>query len=173
MIQLVFAHCGHSFGTKTGMPWPHISRDFKNFKARTEGTTLIMGAKTFTTLPSLLPGRKHIVVYDPTRSKPVACDGSVAHQYISINSFERMIENNKDTDKMFSVIGGKDLLEKALPFAKRVIRTNIKLGPFDLDQNVTQFLSADFLCSIDKRCAIESHWYKINSTTEIIETIYE
>ena len=42
-----------------------------------------VSAKTFTTLPGILPGRKHVVVYDPVRGRPKAKDGSEAHQYAS------------------------------------------------------------------------------------------
>lgn len=170
MIQLVFAHCGYYFGSKDGMPWPHISQDFKNFKARTEGTTLVMGAKTFSTLPGILPGRKHVVVYDPVRGRPKAKDGSEAHQYVSINGFEQILRNNEFNDKVISVIGGAQILELALPFAKKVIKTKIKVHPLDL-KDVTQFLKSNFLNDIEKYRASESHCYIINPTTTVTEEI--
>lgn len=40
----------------------HISADLKRFKALTMGHDLIMGRKTFESLPGLLPGRRHLVV---------------------------------------------------------------------------------------------------------------
>lgn len=170
MIQLVFAHCGYYFGSKDGMPWPHISQDFKNFKARTEGSTLVMGAKTFTTLPGILPGRKHVVVYDPVRGRPKAKDGSEAHQYVSINGFEQILRNNEFNDKVISVIGGAQILELALPFAKKVIKTKIKVHPLDL-KDVTQFLTSNFLNDIEKYRASESHCYIIDPTTTVTEEI--
>jgi dihydrofolate reductase len=170
MIQLVFAHCGYYFGSKDGMPWPHISQDFKNFKARTEGSTIVMGAKTFTTLPGILPGRKHVVVYDPVRGRPKAKDGSEAHQYVSINGFEQILRNNEFNDKVISVIGGAQILELALPFAKKVIKTKIKVHPLDL-KDVTQFLTSNFLNDIEKYRASESHCYIIDPTTTVTEEI--
>src|ERR1041385_7584338 len=48
------------------LPW-HIPPDLKRFKALTMGSAMIMGRKTFESLPGLLPGRRHIVVTrDPT-----------------------------------------------------------------------------------------------------------
>ena len=40
----------------------HISADLKRFKALTMGHTIVMGRKTFESLPGLLPGRPHVVV---------------------------------------------------------------------------------------------------------------
>ena len=44
----------------------HISEDLKRFKALTSGHTIIMGRKTFESLPGILPQRHHVVV---TRQK--------------------------------------------------------------------------------------------------------
>jgi len=43
------------------LPW-HLPADLKRFKALTMGKPMIMGRKTFESLPGLLPGRRHIVV---------------------------------------------------------------------------------------------------------------
>ena len=43
------------------LPW-HIPADLKRFKALTQGKPMIMGRKTFDSLPGLLPGRRHIVL---------------------------------------------------------------------------------------------------------------
>lgn len=171
MIQLVFAHSGLDFGSHDGMPWPHISQDFKNFKDRTYHTTLVMGAKTFESLPGLLPGRQHFVVVDPTRGNPVAKNGDVAHQYISINSFERMMQGQKDTTQVISVIGGVSLLEYAIDYASKVVHTQINLSDMDKKQ-VTTKLSDEFM---DKVMSFgeqtERHWWKIDQTTSILESV--
>ena len=43
------------------LPW-HISNDLKRFKKITSGHPMVMGRKTFESLPGILPGRKHIVL---------------------------------------------------------------------------------------------------------------
>ena len=43
------------------LPW-HIPADLKRFKALTMGSVMVMGRKTFESLPGLLPGRRHIVL---------------------------------------------------------------------------------------------------------------
>ena len=48
-------------GRDNRLPW-HIPGDLKRFKALTTGTAMIMGRKTFESLPGLLPGRRHVVL---------------------------------------------------------------------------------------------------------------
>ena len=43
------------------VPW-RIREDLQRFVAHTRGTPMIMGRKTFESLPGLLPGRRHIVL---------------------------------------------------------------------------------------------------------------
>jgi len=58
------------------VPWA-ISEDLKRFKRLTMGKPMIMGRKTFESLPGLLPGRRHIVL---TRQQGWQADGAeVAH----------------------------------------------------------------------------------------------
>jgi dihydrofolate reductase len=91
-------------GKDGGMPW-HIGEDLKRFKRLTMGTVMIMGRKTFMSLPGLLPGRRHIVL---TRDRAWHADGAeVAH------SVEEALALAGD-EPVF-VIGGADifaLLEK-------------------------------------------------------------
>jgi dihydrofolate reductase len=48
-------------GRDGGLPW-RLPEDLKHFKALTMGKPMIMGRKTFESLPGLLPGRRHIVL---------------------------------------------------------------------------------------------------------------
>jgi dihydrofolate reductase len=58
------------------LPW-HLPQDLKRFKALTMGKPMIMGRKTFESLPGLLPGRRHIVI---TRDTEWGAEGAeVAH----------------------------------------------------------------------------------------------
>lgn len=44
------------------LPWPKLTEDFRRFKRATTGRDMIMGRTTFDSLPSILPGRRHIVL---------------------------------------------------------------------------------------------------------------
>jgi len=48
-------------GRQNGMPW-HIPADLKHFKKTTFGAAVIMGRKTWQSLPKMLPGRLNIVL---------------------------------------------------------------------------------------------------------------
>ena len=71
-ITLVVARAQNGVIGRNGtLPW-HIPADLKHFKAVTTGTAMIMGRKTFDSLPGLLPGRRHIVL---TRDTSWSADG--------------------------------------------------------------------------------------------------
>ena len=61
-IELVVARADNGVIGKDGaMPW-HLPADLRHFKITTMGAPMIMGRKTFESLPGLLPGREHIVL---------------------------------------------------------------------------------------------------------------
>lgn len=61
-IVLVLARADNGvIGRDGDLPW-RLPADLKHFKAITAGHPMIMGRKTFDSLPGLLPGRRHIVL---------------------------------------------------------------------------------------------------------------
>lgn len=172
MLQLVFAHNGLNFGSNDGMPWPHISQDFKNFKLRTTDTILVMGAKTFASLPGMLPNRKHIVVCDLDRMLPVCKNGAQADNYLPIEEFENYLLKWRKSDSTYSIIGGAGILEVASQYADIIWKTEVTMHPLDR-KDVTQWLSNEFLNNISRfGVALERHYYKIDLTTSIEEVKY-
>jgi dihydrofolate reductase len=76
LITLIVARADNGVIGKDGaLPW-RIPADLKRFKALTMGKPMIMGRKTFESLPGLLPGRRHIVL---TRGNWRAQSAEVAH----------------------------------------------------------------------------------------------
>lgn len=76
MITLIVARADNGIIGRDGkLPW-HLPVDLKRFKALTMGKPMIMGRKTFESLPGLLPGRRHIVL---TRGDWSANGAEVAH----------------------------------------------------------------------------------------------
>ena len=106
-IVLVVARADNGVIGKDGkLPW-HIPADLKHFKAVTSGAPMIMGRKTFDSLPGLLPGRRHIVL---TRDRGWTSEGAeVAH-----SPAEALALAGKDRA---TVIGGAEIFELLLPFA--------------------------------------------------------
>jgi dihydrofolate reductase len=114
-ITLVVARASNCvIGKDGGLPW-HISADLKRFKALTMGTVLVMGRKTFESLPNVLPGRRHIVI---TRDSGWRAEGvELAH---SVEEALAMAGSEP-----VSVIGGADIFGLFLPLADRIELTEV------------------------------------------------
>lgn len=96
------------------LPW-HIPADLKRFKALTMSKPMIMGRKTFASLPGLLPGRRHVVL---TRDGAWSAAGAeVAH------SPEEALALAGDGEA--AVIGGAAVFAALLPLCARVELTEI------------------------------------------------
>ena len=101
-------------GKDNDLPW-HIPGDLKRFKRLTMGTAMIMGRKTFDSLPGILPGRRHIVM---TRDKNWSAEGvEVAHDVDSA------IEAAGGDP--ISVIGGAAIFELFEPIADKIELTEV------------------------------------------------
>ena len=71
-ITLVVARAQNGVIGRDGtLPW-HLPADLRRFKALTMGSVMVMGRKTFESLPGLLPGRRHVVI---TRDPSWKADG--------------------------------------------------------------------------------------------------
>lgn len=109
-------------GKDNKLPW-RLPEDLKRFKALTMGHPMIMGRKTWESLPGRLPGRPHIVV---SRNPDYRADGATV-----VNSLAAAIAAAGDTDEVF-VIGGGELYAQALAEADRLQLTEIA-ADFDGD----------------------------------------
>ena len=114
-ITLVVARAANGIiGRDCKLPW-HIPADLKRFKALTMGTVMIMGRRTFESLPGLLPGRRHIVL---TRNRSWQPEGAeVAHT--PDEAFQL------SGGAPVTVIGGADIFAMFLPLADRFELTEI------------------------------------------------
>jgi dihydrofolate reductase len=115
-ITLVVARAGNGVIGRDGkLPW-HIPADLKRFKALTMGTVLVMGRRTFESLPNVLPGRRHVVL---TRDPEWRADGV---------EIARSVEQALGLvgGEPISVIGGADIFRAFLPFADRIELTDIR-----------------------------------------------
>ena len=102
-------------GRDGGIPW-HLPGDLKRFKAMTMGKPLLMGRKTFESLPGLLPGRRHIVL---TRDTSWRAEGAeVAHDA------DAAIALASDADEL-AVIGGADIFALLMDRAVRIELTEL------------------------------------------------
>ena len=96
------------------VPW-RIREDLKRFVAHTKGAPMIMGRKTFESLPSLLPGRRHIVL---THNREWSAEGAeVAY------SVDEALALGGDGD--LTVIGGVEVFNLFMPSATRIELTEV------------------------------------------------
>ncbi|HEY4076367.1 MAG TPA: dihydrofolate reductase [Rhizomicrobium sp.] len=101
-------------GKDDGIPW-RISEDLQRFKALTMGHTVVMGRKTWDSLPKKpLSGRANIVV---TRQKDWQADGATAASSLGAAT--------AGTSGQVMVIGGAEIYERALPLATRIELTEV------------------------------------------------
>ena len=121
-ITLIVARATNGVIGRDGtLPW-RIPADLKRFKALTMGTAMIMGRRTFDSLPGVLPGRRHIVL---TRDRNWSADGAEVAQ-----SGEEALA--LAGDQPVSVIGGAEIFELFLPLAERFELTEV-LGDIEGD----------------------------------------
>ena len=118
-ITLIVARADNGvIGRDGSIPW-HLPADLRRFKQLTMGAPMIMGRKTFDSLPGLLPGRRHIVI---TRNKGWEEDGAeVAH-----SADEALKIANAPH---VWVIGGAEIYALFADRADRIELTEVHLSP--------------------------------------------
>ena len=103
----------------------HLSADLKRFKALTTGHTVLMGRKTFESLPKgALPNRRNIVL---TRQQGVSFPGTEVYQSIT-----EALAHCASDEKVF-VIGGAQIYAQALELANELEITLVHDTPAQAD----------------------------------------
>ncbi|MDK4688102.1 dihydrofolate reductase [Kingella negevensis] len=110
----------HVIGSNNTMPW-HIPEDFAFFKQYTTGKPVIMGRKTWDSLPRKpLPNRRNIII---TRQTDFAAEG--AEVFTDIQAALNACAN--ETEVM--IMGGEQIYRQTLPFATDLRLTEVQLQP--------------------------------------------
>ncbi len=118
-ISLILARADNGvIGDKGDIPW-HIPADLRRFKQMTMGMPMIMGRKTFDSLPGLLPGRRHIVL-----TRDSAWDDEGAEPVYSVDEALKVANAPH-----VWVIGGAEIYRLFLPLADRIELTEVHLSP--------------------------------------------
>lgn len=127
-------------GRDGGLPW-RLKSDLQLFKTLTLGKPVIMGRKTWDSLPRRpLPGRLNLVL---SRDGAFAPEGAVACETFS-EALEIAREHaREDGAEEVCVIGGAALFELALPRAGRMYLTEVDAAP-DGDVLMPPFDEADW-----------------------------
>lgn len=110
-------------GKNNTLPWPHNSEDLKWFKEQTENQTVVMGRKTWESLPVRpLPDRSNIIVSNNGTKEDfvniMAGNGKPDMVY-SVEMAKKLLANtNQGTEKW--IIGGAMLVETLLPIIDEI-----------------------------------------------------
>lgn len=122
-VGLIWAEAhGGVIGAAGGMPW-HVPEDLAHFKRTTDGAPVVMGRRTWDSLPPRfrpLPGRANIVV---TRQADWTADGAV--RAASVDEARALAAS--DADDVVWVIGGAELFARTIEHADLLVVTELDL----------------------------------------------
>lgn len=126
-------------GRDGGLPW-RLSSDMKRFKAATMGKPVLMGRKTWDSLPRKpLPGRQNLIL---TRDADFKADGAWVYTDLdAMLAAARAMAEAAGVEEA-CVIGGAQLYNAVLPQADRIILTEVNLEPAGdarLDLNLSKW----------------------------------
>ena len=120
LISIIVAAAENGvIGSDGGLPW-RIPSDLKRFRAMTMGKPVVMGRKTFLSLPKALDGRDNIVV---TRDRDLHAPGAmIAPDLSAALELACARAGQRGVDEIM-VIGGGEIYQLALPLADRLYLT--------------------------------------------------
>jgi len=109
-----------AIGTGTSLPWPRLQSDVARFKALTMGHAVVMGRKTWQSIPEKfrpLPGRKNVVI---TRNPCVGVEGAVF-----VGSIHEALGVAYRDDPEPCLIGGAEMYRQLMPLVTTVHLTRV------------------------------------------------
>ena len=126
-ISIIVAHDANLGIGKGGKLLWQIRDDLRRFKNITNGHPILMGRKTFESLPGILPGRTHIII---TRNNDFLCPEGI----IKATSLDEAIDiaSKIDNEEIF-IIGGGEIYKEALPISTKLYVTRIENSEMKAD----------------------------------------
>ena len=126
-------------GKQNELPWPKIRADMKRFKQHTENRSVIMGRRTWESLPKEhqpLSDRENIVL---SRNPSYTAKGAVVQ-----TCFEQAVQQAVNSHVF--VMGGREIYKLALPFATILNISHIGI-PFDGDVYFPEYDKSEWRCT--------------------------
>ncbi len=161
IVSLVYAQSKNGIiGHDGGLPW-HIPSDLKRFKETTLGKPIIMGRKTWDSLPRKpLPGRVNIVM---TRQPGFVGEGAV-----TVATPDAALLAAGDVPEA-CVIGGGEVYRQFLPRADRIYLTEVDVV-VDGDTKGPQLNPAQWR-EVSRVAALRGEKDSASFTTRILERV--
>ena len=156
MRAIVAATSDLVIGNNNKIPW-NIKEEMAFFRRTTLGGTVLMGRKTFESLPNgALPNRRNIVL---TKSNVEYKNAEIFH------SLQDAIDACSNEDEIF-IIGGESVYKEALPLADCMYLTEVIDTPENADTFFPQFNKREWEVTFFERHQIDSrHKFKFNFVT--------
>jgi dihydrofolate reductase len=150
LITLIAAASENNvIGKDNKLIW-HLSDDLKHFKDLTKGHVVIMGRKTFESMPKALPNRTNIIITRKT--------DYLVNDAIVVNSLNQALEKAADDNQPF-IIGGGEIYSLAIKIVDRIeltrVHTELEGDAYfpEIDHNIWEEVSRE------KRLKDEKHNY--------------
>ncbi len=119
-----------AIGRRGGLVY-HIREDMRHFRRLTMGHPVVMGRKTFESLPGgALPGRRNVVV---TRNSGFKAEGVETFSSLEGALARLSADFGQDAGAEVFVIGGGEIYRQAMPLADRLYLTQIDAAADDAD----------------------------------------
>lgn len=125
----------NELGKDNKLIW-NLPNDLRFFKEMTTGKTILMGRKTFESLPKILPNRKHIVLTFSTNFK---------NNDIEIfNDIDSFINKYQNTNEEIFIIGGASIYKQFLSLVDKMYLTEIDAEEKSADTYFPKFDSKEW-----------------------------
>ncbi|MES9970832.1 MAG: type 3 dihydrofolate reductase [Candidatus Thiodiazotropha sp.] len=119
MISIIAAVAKNGvIGVNNSLPW-RLPADLQHFKSLTMGKPIIMGRRTWESLPGLLPGRRHIVITHNPDYRAEGCE--------VVNSVDQALQVAGEVPEVM-IVGGGGLYGQMLPRADRLYLTLVEIS---------------------------------------------
>jgi len=121
LIMIAAIGKNNELGKENRLIW-NFSKDMNFFREKTKNSVIVMGRKTFDSLPKILPNRKHVVL-----SKEKSFNKVLDENVVVMENKEKLLKYCKElaqTEDVF-VIGGASIYAMFLPMAGRMYLTEI------------------------------------------------
>jgi dihydrofolate reductase len=120
VIRAILAHDAYwGIGQDGDLPWPKNTEDLQWFKESTAGGVVVMGRKTWESLPKKpLPGRTNAIV----TTQPI--ENALGNIVVDLKSLLKILPQMNYTQNVW-IIGGAQLVEALLPYCDELWLNNV------------------------------------------------
>lgn len=119
MLSIIVAVAENNIiGGDNKLLW-HISEDLKRFRTLTTNHTIIMGRKTFESLPKVLPNRHHVILTNDKNYSVNSEDVTIVH------TLDEILNKYSNSEEEAFIIGGGQIYNLLMPHCNKIYLTKV------------------------------------------------